>query len=302
MQTAQKLHKGVVVWSSRRHVMLYNDSWQLIKGTLKTKSLAAAPGDRVEFILQKDKCFVENILPRTNLLRRTAENRTKELAANLDHVFLITAPAPLFNTAFVDRVLAASLAEKIPCTLVLNKIDLLTPETENHIKIYEQVGLPILQTSATTGSGIEQLKSIITSSNSKTVLFTGVSGVGKSSLISNILPDLEIQIGEISHRIGQGRHTTTQPQAYHYKSNGRDVMLIDIPGILRFGVEHLSTSELMHGFSEIWEALSLCEFKGCMHTQEQGCAVLERLKAGKIAMSRYQSYRDMLCEVSKRYY
>lgn len=294
---------GFVAWSSRRHVMIFDSDWKLIKGTLKTKSLLASPGDIVEYTVQDENCHVQNILPRRNLLRRTADNKTKELAANLDHVFLVTAPPPLFNTSFVDRVLAACEAEEIPCTLVLNKYDLATAQSEELTNFYQKRGYRVLFTNAITGLGIADLRRLLIDNKATTTLLTGISGVGKSSLVRCLVPDSELQVGAISEKIGQGRHTTTQPQAYHVMAQpDLHLVMIDIPGILRFGVEHLSQSQLMRAFPEIWECVVACKFKGCTHKEELGCVVLKKLLAGEILPSRYESYRAMLEEVSKRYY
>lgn len=273
-----------------------------IKGNFRLKGIRTtnpvAVGDHVTIKINPDStAYITEIKQRKNYIIRRASNLSKEshiLAANLDQVFLIaTLTQPFTSTTFIDRFLATSEAYGVPAVLVLNKVDLLEdPEDQELLQmvtdLYTTIGYAVVRTSAKTGEGIEVLKSMLAG---KITLLSGNSGVGKSSLINEILPDINLRTGDISHIHHTGMHTTTFSEMFPLPQGG---YIIDTPGVKGFGTIDFERAEVGHYFPEIFEMSHQCRYNNCTHTHEPGCAVREAVQNSLISQSRYASYLSIL--------
>lgn len=272
-----------------------------IKGNFRLKGIRStnpvAVGDRVDIILNREgTAFISKIEERRNYIIRRASNLSKQshiLAANLDQCFLVvTVNYPETSTTFIDRFLASAEAYRIPVKLIFNKVDAYNEEDlhylDNLIHLYTTIGYSCFRVSARQGEGIDILKEEL---KERVTLFSGHSGVGKSTLINAILPGLDIKTGSISTYHNKGMHTTTFSEMFPVEGNG---YLIDTPGIKGFGTFDMETEEIGHYFPEIFRTSANCRYGNCMHRHEPGCAVLRALEEHTISQSRYASYLSML--------
>lgn len=254
-------------------------------------------GDHVEFELEKDNSgVIMDVLPRTNYIVRKSVKLSKQshiIAANIDRAWLIVTPVyPKTSTGFIDRFIAGAESFRIPVTLLFNKADLFKEELEEvqkeYLSIYESLGYHCIKVSAITGEGVEEVKSLLTG---KVNLFSGHSGVGKSSLVNKIEPTLTLKTGGISKQHMKGIHTTTFAQMYPLSNGG---YIIDTPGIKEFVNIDFVPSEISHYFIEMRELMNKCHFNNCLHDTEKGCAVKEAVEKGDIHPSRYYNYLSIL--------
>lgn len=272
-----------------------------IKGNFRLKGIRStnpiAVGDRVVIILnQEGTAFISEIEDRKNYIIRRSSNLSKQshiLAANLDQSMLIvTVNYPATSTTFIDRFLASAEAYRIPVKLIFNKIDLYSEEELHYqdslIHLYTTIGYPCFKVSAEKGDGIEEIKEEL---KGRITLFSGHSGVGKSTLINAILPEFKLRTGEISSYHKKGMHTTTFSEMFPVDSEG---YLIDTPGIKGFGTFDMEDEEIGHYFPEIFEVSQNCRYNNCTHRHEPGCAVREAIENHFISESRYHSYLSML--------
>ncbi|MCD8236321.1 MAG: ribosome small subunit-dependent GTPase A [Prevotellaceae bacterium] len=284
-----------------------------VKGNFRIKGIRStnpvAIGDKVEFDLLPDNvALITSIDERINYIVRKATNLSKQshiIAANLDQCFLIVTVAyPETSTTFIDRFLASAEAYRIPVTIVFNKIDLLKDtsgmsETEEGnclgkeyldglVALYEHIGYKCLRVSAVTGEGMDALASEL---KGRITLLSGNSGVGKSTILNTLFPDLKLKTGEISDSYNTGKHTTTFSAMYPI---GNDGYIIDTPGIKGFGTFDMERTEVGHYFKDIFKYAADCRFSNCTHTHEPGCAVLAAVERHDISESRYNSYLSML--------
>lgn len=293
--------EAVVVSSSRRFVHLLTSDGKTVRAQSSSRTLDVTTGDRVVFGLRKGgDAVVSEILEAKNYLSRSYRGETKKIAANLDQLFIVSAVGPLFNTYFIDRIMTVATSQHIPFTLVVNKIDLGLDTTQTLIDIYERIGVPVVYTSAKEGQNIELLDKVLADPALEIVALSGISGVGKSTILNQLIPSAQRNTAEVSERTGQGKQTTTQAFAYPYtRSSGKDLLVIDLPGIQSFGVTHLSQQQISESFPEFLERSYECEFGNCSHIAERQCAVKEALERGEIAAERYQSYLQMVAEVEE---
>ena len=272
-----------------------------IKGNFRLKDIKStnplAVGDRVGIICNnEDTAFINKIEERKNYIIRRASNLSKQshiIAANLDQCMLIvTVNYPVTSTIFIDRFLASAEAYRIPVQLVFNKIDRYTDADNSYlealINLYTHIGYSCLKVSAQTKEGVDKLKAEL--ANNITLL-SGNSGVGKSTLINALLPDLSLKVGEISSHHNKGMHTTTFSEMFPLPTGG---YIIDTPGIKGFGTFDMEKEEVGHYFKEIFSFSKKCKYNNCIHTREPGCAVQEAVANHLISESRYASYLSML--------
>ena len=306
-----KTNKATVVKHTGSHYLLSHlPQWDLfpavIKGKLRLKGFNStnpiAVGDIVEYERNEgEMATIRNILPRKNHIIRKSTNLSRQshvIASNLDMVFLIvTVELPEVKLPFVDRFLVTCEAYNVPVTIILNKMDIYSPDALQMVEafkgIYENAGYRVIESSAATGLGMEEIRECC---KERIVLFSGQSGVGKSSLISALDPDLNLRVGEISAYHQQGKHTTTFYEMHPIASGG---FVIDTPGRRGFWLVDVSDLERSGYFPEMLRIEDNCRFAPCTHTHEPGCAVKEAVENGEISVERYESYLGMLDEQTK---
>lgn len=272
-----------------------------IKGNFRLKGIRStnpvAVGDRVEIIRnQEGTAFITSICDRRNYIIRKSSNLSKQshiIAANVDQAFLIvTVDYPQTLTTFIDRFLASAEAYNVPVTIIFNKVDLFKGDEERYldmmVNLYETVGYTCLKVSAETEEGLQQLLPLL---EGKITLFSGNSGVGKSTLLNKIVPGAELRTAEISDAHNTGMHTTTFSEMLSLGDGG---WVIDTPGIKGFGTFNMEPEEICGYFKEIFRFSKDCRFSNCTHTHEPGCAVRQAVEDHYIAESRYASYLSML--------
>ena len=262
------------------------------------------------FVTPENAAVITSVEPRRNYIIRKSTNLSRQshiIAANLDRAFIIaTIDYPEIKLPFLDRILVTCEVYNVPVTIVLNKVDLYRESHKEMLEafheIYEGAGYPVMEVSALTGEGIDALREACKGHVS---LFSGVSGVGKSSLIKALDPSLNPRVGEISDVHLQGKHTTTFYEMYALTAchaepgEGSKGFIVDTPGLRGFGLVDLKKEEIALYFPEMLKAAQDCRFTPCTHTHEPGCAVKEAVEAGEISYDRYSSYLGMLDEEGK---
>ena len=275
-----------------------------IKGKFRLKGIKhtnpIAVGDKVQFSLTQEgelmKGVIEEILPRENYIVRRSVNLSKQthiIASNIDLAFLlITLNNPPTFFAFIDRFLVTASAYGIPVVLVFNKMDTYSEEELNEIdymkSIYDNLGYSCYQISCRSTEDVAQIRALM---EGKSAMFSGHSGVGKSTLLNAIAPALKLRTAEISEQHQQGQHTTTYAEMFDLPNGAR---IIDTPGIKGFGVVDIESEELGNYFNEFLAVKPNCKFNNCLHVDEPSCAVKAGVEEGEIAASRYESYLQLL--------
>ncbi|MBQ8061866.1 MAG: ribosome small subunit-dependent GTPase A [Bacteroidales bacterium] len=306
--------KATIVKNAGSHFLLSRlPDWEpfpaVLKGKIRLSGSDAtnpvAVGDVVEYDYSETPSMthpatIKSVMDRKNYLIRRSTNLSRQshvIAANLDRAFLVvTLFFPEIKLPFLDRLLVTCEVYGIPATIVLNKVDIFRKEFPEQLadfhRIYESAGYRIIETSALTGEGIEELRAAVgTPEEGRVCLFTGESGVGKSSIIKALDPSLNPKVGDISLAHLQGKHTTSLYEMYPVCSGG---FLIDSPGLRGFGLVDLKKDEIALFFPEMLRELKNCRFTPCTHTHEPGCAVKEAVEEGRISTERYNSYLGML--------
>ena len=249
------------------------------RGILRREGSSPLTGDLVEITLEKGKGMVERILPRKNSFVRPA-------VANIDALVIFAANVnPVTEPFLIDRVAAIAGNQNVQCVICINKIDL--DPAQQLRQTYEKAGFPVICTSAKTGEGVQELRAFL---QGKLTAFTGNSGVGKSSILNCLCPGLTLATGEVSEKLGRGRHTTRHVELY---SLGEDTFVMDTPGFSSFDTDQMDVilkENLQYAFPDFAPWLGRCQFADCSHRAEPGCTVRAAVASGEIVPSRYDSY------------
>jgi ribosome biogenesis GTPase len=294
--------QGLVIKSTGSWYQVATDTGSIvdcrIKGKFRTKDIQTtnpiAVGDRVvlEMEPEQNTGIISKLIPRKNYIIRKSVNLSKQaqiIAANLDQAFLVvTLASPRTSLGFIDRFLVTAEAYDIPAKLIFNKLDLFSEEgmeiLAEYQHIYTSIGYPCYEVSALEGTNLHIIEGLL---KDKVSLFSGHSGVGKSTLINTLIPGMTLKTGEISDWSDQGKHTTTFAEMHPIPGGG---YLIDSPGIRELGVIDIDKGELGHFFPEMRNRMNECRFNNCRHINEPGCSVLEAVENNEIELSRYESY------------
>ena len=249
------------------------------RGILRKAGNSPLTGDLVEISVEKGKGMVERILPRKNHFIRPA-------VANVDALVVFAANVnPVTEPFLIDRVAAIAGDQNVDVYLCVNKCDL--DPAYDLVRIYEHAGFPVICTSAETGEGVQELRSLL---EGKLTAFTGNSGVGKSSILNRLAPELKLETGEVSEKLGRGRHTTRHVELYRL---GEDTYVADTPGFSSFDTDQMELilkENLQYAFPDFRSFIGKCRFDDCSHRKEPDCAVRAAVEAGGIEKSRYESY------------
>ncbi len=282
-----------------------------IKGIFKIDDITStnpiAVGDDVEIEFEdetKNIATITQICERKNYIARSSPHHKMQrhiVASNLDQVLLFaTLREPRTSQGFIDRFLVSAEAYHIPAIIVFNKVDLYKKkETDKYgelNKMYCHIGYVVCLTSMQTGEGINDLKKLL---HNKTTLISGHSGVGKSTFINSIFPEINLAVNEVSNWSGKGMHTTTFAEMFDLPFGGS---IIDTPGIKEFGITDISKQELSHYFAEMRPLIPQCRFNNCLHINEPGCAVQKAVEDGEISSDRYVSYCNILDSITENNY
>lgn len=268
---------------------------------LQRKNLGAiVPGDYVRFERDNnDSGVVTALEPRSSLLARPdSRGQLKSIAANIDRIFIVTSVIPALNEGLIDRYLVAAEALEITPVLILNKIDLADPDEleilRKRLSVYTALPYEVIETSATLENGLVQLHAAL---QGHTSILVGQSGVGKTSLVNALLPDVDARIGDISNSSNKGMHTTSASRLYHLPQGGD---MIDSPGVREFGLWEIDTTAVAQTFIEFRPYLGQCKFNNCQHASEPGCAIRQAIDDDNISAGRFASYQRIIASLQER--
>jgi ribosome biogenesis GTPase len=292
---------GTVISRFGQHADVEDENLEIHRCNIRRGVKSLVCGDQVLWRLGKETKHsitgvIEAVHERTSMLSRPdVYDGVKPIAANISQILIVSSVLPAFNADIIDRYLVAAEQTGITPVIVLNKIDLLNDENrqviEDQLKIYQDIGYEIIHVSNETQDGIEGLRKQL---NQHTSIFVGQSGVGKSTLVNTLMPELGLITNQVSENSGLGQHTTTVARLFHFNDGGD---LIDSPGIREFGLWHLTPEQVCDGFIEFSDYIGTCKFRDCKHQKDPGCALINAEQENKIHTKRLASFQRILASL-----
>ncbi|MBC7001271.1 small ribosomal subunit biogenesis GTPase RsgA [Photobacterium sp. BZF1] len=300
----ESAREGLVITRFGQHADIEDPETGIIhRCNLRRSIQSLVSGDRVVWrpgveTLQGIAGVVEAVHERESMLTRPDYyDGVKAVAANVNQIIIVSAVLPELSLNIIDRYLIAAETVGIPPLIVLNKVDLLEAEdrkqVEETLALYQEIGYEVRLVSSETGEGLDGLREDLKGHIS---IFAGQSGVGKSSLVNSLMPEVDAEVGDVSENSGLGQHTTTAARLYHFPDGGD---LIDSPGVREFGLWHLEPEQVTEAFVEFRDYLGGCKFRDCKHGNDPGCIIREAVEEGKIHQARYDSYHKIIDSMSE---
>ncbi len=278
---------GLVITRYGQRLLVESESGELFQCTGRQNIKLSVAGDQVIFQpLSEKEGVVTALVSRDSQLKRSH----KLIASNIDQLWLVVAVEPHYQFDLIDSYLVAAENFKLPINIIVNKIELNKDQNrlEEDFSIYTQIGYSVVYISVKEQTNLKSLRHML---DDKTHIFLGQSGVGKSSLINKLIPDLNLRVKEISRKSKLGKHTTTNTTLYHIPSGGD---LIDSPGIREFQLDNLTNKKILNGFREFKPFIGSCKYRNCVHINEPDCAIKNAIKSGQIHHKRYQNYLSLI--------
>jgi len=292
---------GTIISRFGQHADVENEQNEIHRCNIRRSVKSLVCGDKVLWRQGKEtqhsiNGVIEAVHERKTVLSRPdVYDGVKPIAANISQILIVSSVLPVFNADIIDRYLVAAEQTGITPVIVLNKIDLLSSDNKNEIEqqlqLYKDIGYQIIYVSSENKQGIDQLT---TQLSHHTSIFVGQSGVGKSTLVNTLMPELGLMTKQVSDNSGLGQHTTTVARLYHFEEGGD---LIDSPGIREFGLWHLTPQQVCHGFIEFSEFLGNCKFRDCKHQKDPGCALIAATEQQKVHPKRLASFQRILASL-----
>ncbi|OLQ69817.1 ribosome biogenesis GTPase RsgA [Photobacterium proteolyticum] len=300
----ESAREGLVITRFGQHADIEDpETGTIHRCNLRRSIQSLVSGDRVVWrpgveALQGIAGVVEAVHERESMLTRPDYyDGVKAVAANVNRIIIVSAVLPELSLNIIDRYLIAAETVGVEPLIVLNKVDLLDAENRQQVEqllsLYQDIGYQLRYVSTDTGEGMEALKEDLKDHVS---IFAGQSGVGKSSMVNALMPEVDAEIGDVSENSGLGTHTTTAARLYHFPEGGD---LIDSPGVREFGLWHLEPEQVTEAFVEFRDYLGGCKFRDCKHGDDPGCIIREAMEAGKISQERYDSYHKIIDSMSE---
>lgn len=291
--STENLQPGLVVTRYGNKADIETDSGEILSCSFRKHLGSPVAGDRVFWRADGKTGVIESLSPRTSvLIRPDAFGNLKSIAANINCMMITLALKPEPHSNLIDRYLVAAANLNLKALILINKYDLINASNRHRIDeiiaCYSALSIPIVRLSVKTRQGFSELQSLL---RAHTSVFVGQSGVGKSSILQNLMPDEQIKVADNSAQLSKGKHTTTNAKLYHFPLGGD---CIDSPGVREFGLWHLNPDEVMRGFPDLLSYAEKCRFRNCSHRHEPGCAILQALQAGNIDRDRFDSYKRIL--------
>lgn len=280
---------GQIVAAFGRKFLVEFSEGEILPCILRGKKSNVVCGDRVKVKRTSvDQGVIETISPRSSLLYRSSKVRKKLIAANITQIIIVLAAVPSFDEELMNRFLVAAEAQNIKALIILNKADCIEPTrvVASSLSVYQEIGYTLLQLSAKT-----DIKPLLPYLQGHLNVLVGQSGMGKSTIINALIPSADRATAKISSTLDSGRHTTTHAQLYHLNKNTH---IIDSPGMQKFGLHHISNTNLAWGFIEFHSYIGKCKFSNCLHINEPGCALDEAAKHKEIDPQRLGFYRKFV--------